>query len=64
MIGKIRTHGRLLRGILPAMFAERAAGQLRLLSQLEPTLSRDAKIESSHQQMLEKMDVLLSDLKR
>ena len=62
--GKLRRRGNFLRHVLPSVFADRVAGQLVKLADMAPTLSRDASIESSHQRMLENMDLLLADLKR
>lgn len=61
---KLRRRGNFLRGVVPNMFAERAAKQLIGLSKQPATMSRDSMIESSHQQMLEKRELLLTDLGR
>jgi succinoglycan biosynthesis protein ExoV len=63
LVRNIRSQRRLLRCIFPSVFAERAAEQLRAISQVNPSLSRDSMIETAHQQMLEKMDLLLDDLR-
>ena len=60
----LRRRGNFLRHVLPSVFAERVAGQLTQLAGMPATLSRDSSIESSHQRMLENMDLLLADLKR
>ena len=64
LTGKLLRRGDFLRHVLPSVFAERVAGQLVQLAKMPPTLSRDSNIESSHQQMLENMDLLLADLTR
>lgn len=64
LTGKLRRRGNFLRHVLPSVFADRAAAQLLELSKKPATLSKDANMESSHQQMLEKMDILLTDLHR
>jgi succinoglycan biosynthesis protein ExoV len=64
LTGKLRRRGNFLRHVLPSVFADRVAGQLTRLAKMPATLSRDASIESSHQRMLENMDLLLADMKR
>jgi len=64
MTRTLRRRGNFLRHVLPSVFAERVAGQLTQLAGMPATLSRDSAIESSHQRMLENMDLLLADLKR
>jgi len=64
LAGRIRRRGRFLRGILPGMFVERAAEQLRSISLKAPSLSRSTMMAIAHERMLEKLDALSSDLGR
>lgn len=63
LIKTIRRRGNFLKRLIPSYFVDRAAQQLIEISKHAPTLSSDSMIERSHQQMLEKVDLLLSDLK-
>lgn len=64
LVEKIRHRGKYFRGVFPSMFAERAAEQLLKISHESSSLSKDTSIESAHQMMLEKLDILLIDLNR
>ncbi|MEQ1766179.1 MAG: polysaccharide pyruvyl transferase family protein, partial [Methylotenera sp.] len=59
---KFRRRGRLLLNVAPEIFAQSAAKRLIEISKFNPSLSSDSAIESSHSQMLSKLDELVLDL--
>jgi succinoglycan biosynthesis protein ExoV len=62
MVSRIHRRGKVLRHVLPSVFVHQAAQRLIEISKQPATLSRDSKIESAHQQMEEKLDLLKRDL--
>jgi len=62
--GKFRRRGQFLLKVAPQTFAQRAAETLITISKNNPCLSSDKAIESSHDQMLSKLNELVLDLGR
>jgi len=61
---KFKRRGRFLLKVGPEFFAQRAAERLLQISRTSPNLSSDIAIESSHNQMLSKLQELVKDLGR
>jgi succinoglycan biosynthesis protein ExoV len=62
MADRFRRRGRFLLNVAPQLFAQRAAKRLVAISKNDPSLSSDLSIESSHNQMLSKLEELVHDL--
>ena len=63
LVVKVRANRNRLLWVLPNRFAQRAAESLLQLARMEPQLSADANMERAHTRMLEKVDLMMRDIK-